>query len=159
MKKGISLIILVITMIVLSIIAGIVVFSAKDAIDISKEGNFKTNMAKIQDAAVEYYATRSVLPVKTGATALTKTQLLAKANLVTDKNEALSAQITKNGDDAGKFYALDIEKLNVQKAVYDITQESDVLYINDLGTCVYYITGFQAGEDIYFSLDVNTVRE
>ena len=159
MKKGISLIILVITMIVLSIIAGIVVFSAKDAIDISKEGNFKTNMAKIQDAAVEYYATRGVLPVKADATDLTKAQLLTKANLTTDKSEALSAQITKNGDDTGKFYALDIEKLNVQKAVYDITRESNVLYINDMGTCVYYITGFKVGEDIYFALDVETVRE
>ncbi len=159
MKKGISLMILVIIMIILSILAGITVFSAKDAIDISKEGNFKTNMARIQDAAVEYYATRGILPVKTGATALTKTQLLTKANLTTDKSQALSAQITKNGDDTGKFYALDIEKLNVQKAVYDITQESDVLYINDMGTCVYYIAGFKAGEDIYFALDVETVRK
>lgn len=158
MKRGVSLIVLGITMIVLSILAGIVVFSAKDAISISKEGNFKTNMAKIQDAAVEYYATCGVLPIKNNATALTKSELLAKANLTVDKYEALSVQITANGDDAGKFYALDIEKLNIQETVYNITKDSDVLYINDMGTCVYYITGFTAGDDVYFSLDVHTER-
>lgn len=158
MKKGISLIVLVITIIVLAILASVITFSAKDAIDVSKESNFKINMAKLQDAAEEYYATRGALPIKSDAQALTKTQLLVKANLDTAKYDTLSEQITNNGDDDSLFYVLDIEKLNVEKAVYDITAENDVLYINDMGTCVYYIAGFTVGDDVYFSLDVHTER-
>lgn len=154
MKKGISLMVLVVTIIILSILAGIVVFSAKDAIDISKEASFKTNIAKIQDAAIEYYATRGELPVKENAVALTNAELLTKANLSTVAHETLSQAITSNGDNDSKFYVLDIEKLNVSKSVYDITKKSEVLYINDEGTHVYYITGFRVGEEIHFTLDI-----
>lgn len=153
MKKGISLMVLVVTIIILSILAGIVVFSAKDAIDISKETNFKMNISKIQDAAVEYYVTRGELPVKKNTVALTKAQLLTKANLSIAALDTLSQSITSNGDNNSKFYVLDIQKLNVSKAVYDITKKSEVLYINDEGTHVYYITGFRVGEEIHFTLD------
>ena len=156
MKKGISLMVMVIIIVILSIITGITIYSAKDSVNMSKLSNFSTNMSKIQDAATAYYTTRGVLPIKSGATALTKEELLQKtSDAVRDE---LSEKIALNGDDEGTFYVLDIEKINVQETVYNITRENNVLYINDMGTCVYYITGFKVDGTTYFALDVYTRR-
>ena len=156
MKKGVSLIIMAVIIVVLSVITGVTVYSSRDSINMSKRANFFTNMSKLQDAVTAYYATTGILPVKSNAAALTKEQLLDKVDA--SVKEELSNKISSNGDDEGKFYALDIKKINVEETVYNITEDSDVLYINDMGTCVYYITGVKIDEKLYFALDVYTTR-
>ncbi len=154
MKKGVSLIIAVIIIVILSIIAGMTIYSTRDSINMSKLSNFFTNMSKIQDAVTTYYATMGVLPIKPDETALTKEELLQKASAAV--RDELSQKIASNGDDNSAFYVLDIKKINVKETVYNITSESNELYINDRGTCVYYITGFKVGGATYFAIDSYT---
>lgn len=150
MKHGISLTILAIIIIIISILATVVTFSAGDLITRSELNNFATNMSKIQDAVTSYYITRGALPILSNSTVFTKAELLAHVG--TEKASALSAEIAINGDDESEFYYINVEKLNIENMVFDITATSNSLVVNSEGTHVYYLDGYDINEELYFSV-------
>lgn len=153
MKQGISLSILAIIIIILAILTTVVTISAEGLITNSELSNFATNMSKIQDAATSYYVTRGTLPIVSNATAFTKTELLSLVG--TEKAVDLSTEIDENGDNESKFYYVDVDKLNIEDMVYDITPTSNSLVINSEGTHVYYLDGYDINGEFYFSVRKN----
>jgi len=150
MKRGISLIMLVAIVVIISIIATAVAFSAEGVITKSKLNNFATNMSKIEDAVTSYYVTRGALPIINNSTVYTKAELLTLVG--EEKSSALSTEISSNGDNESEFYYVDVEKLNLENTVYDITLNSNSLVVNSEGTHVYYLDGYDINEELYFSV-------
>lgn len=150
MKKGISLIVLGMVVVLLGIIATVVVVSADGLIGGSKLTSFATSMSKIQDSITTYYATRGVLPIVYNSTEFSKDSLLSFVG--EEKAEFLSTEMNKNGDDNSKFYYIDVDKLALENLTLDITPTSRNLVVNSDGTHVYYIQGYKLDNTIYFSV-------
>lgn len=139
---------LVIILVIIAMLTTVVTISTGDLVTNSKLSNFATNMSKIQDAATSYYITRGTLPIISNSTVFTKTELLSHVG--TEKADSLSTEISENGDNNAEFYYLDVEKLNIENMVYDITDNS--LVINSEGTHVYYLDGYDINGELYFSV-------
>jgi type II secretory pathway pseudopilin PulG len=76
-KYGISLIVLVITIIVTLILIAATVISTASAISNAKLTTFSKDLTQIQDAAQSYYITNKVMPILGETTVMTKDDLLA----------------------------------------------------------------------------------
>lgn len=150
MKKGITIIILLITIIVIAILSATVVITSKTSVNKSNLANFTQNMSKIEDAVITYYATRGVLPVKANTSKITKADVLAIVN--ENYTDTFQEQLEANGDGDSNFYYLDIEKIGVEKVTVDFSLEQDDWIINEEGTHIYYTEGFKIGAQMYFTV-------
>lgn len=150
MKKGISLVMVVITLVILSLLSTVVIISAGSIIRSSKLNNFSTNMSKIQDSVISYYATRGNLPIKSNSDVFNKMELLGLVEA--NRREQLSTELNKNGDNNSDFYYVDVEKLGLHNLALDITTTSNSLIVNSEGTHVYYIEGYEINGVYYFSI-------
>ena len=108
-KKGISLIILVITIAIMIIIASAVIFISSDTTSNTRMAAFAMDLQQIKSAVEEYYLYNKELPIVNEG--YTKTTLVAN---IENGSETLSEEIAANGDDEAVFYEIDLESLDVE---------------------------------------------
>ena len=149
-KKGISLIVLVITIIVALILIATAGISTIVAIDNANITAFAKDLTEIQDATESYYITNNVMPSITDSTVMDKDELLAIAN----SGEILTEELTENSDLDSQFYTIDLAKINVTKTAYGNKElgENDIFVISYPTMNVYYPYGVNAKGTIYFSI-------
>ncbi|MDF2866346.1 MAG: hypothetical protein K0R72_1164 [Clostridia bacterium] len=149
-KKGISLIVLIITIIVALILVATVTVSTLSAIDDANITTFSKNLAEIQDSTESYYLTNNVMPLVADSTALTKDELLAIAR----SQDVLLEEITDNNDLNSQFYKIDLAKINVTKIPYGNGDlgAGDIFVVAYPSMHAYYPYGLQAKGQIYFSI-------
>ncbi|MBR5227091.1 MAG: hypothetical protein IKV94_00415 [Clostridia bacterium] len=146
MKKGVSLIVLVITVLILAILVAMVSIPGADVLKNSKLAAFYEDITKIQDAVTSYKITRGYIPIKENTQVLTLQEVL---NLVADeKRTFLSQEIVANLDNNSEFYYIDVSKIGLQNITIDDTK----IICNTEGTHVYYLNGFQAEDMWYFTV-------
>ena len=148
-KTGITLVVLVITIIVLAILLATVIVPSSNLIDTSSIAAFNKTIINIHDLSITYNVTTGKWPVKSGS-ALTYSDLY---NLVLDKSGAQAAQkfevqIASNGDQNSNFYYIDFAKINVTQGGLDLDGN---IVINGDGTHVYYVPGMFISENWYFT--------
>jgi len=149
-KKGISLVILVITIMVMVILASIVVFTTSDTTKNSKIAAFALDLEQLEDLTKEYYLSNNELPVLL-SDAYTKATLVSMIDEGTDE---LSEEITLNGDDSAVFYKLDLSKLPIENTSRGLEEngDNDIFVIAKDSLNIYYLAGEEIGDDYYFSL-------
>ena len=151
MKNGISLIILVITIVVLGILVGIVAMPGSDVLNKSKLASFYEDITKIQDAVTAYKITRGHLPIKDNSQALNYDQVL---DLVSNEQISfLNREIVSNADNNSEFYYIDINKIGLENVSYGINDTN--LISNSEGTRVYFLEGFYLNDVWYFSVGMD----
>ncbi len=107
-EKGISLIVLVITIVVALILISVVTISMVNSIDNANLTYFAKDLTSIQAAAESYYITNNVLPIE-NIPVKTKDEILAFCG---DSAE-LTIEFVENNDEASEFYVLDLAKINI----------------------------------------------
>jgi type II secretory pathway pseudopilin PulG len=149
-KYGISLIVLVITIIVTLILIAATVISTASAISNAKLTTFSKDLTQIQDAAQSYYITNKVMPILGETTVMTKDDLLA----ISRDSVIMLEELTENNDLGAQFYKIDLAKINVTKAAYGYGQlgESDIFILAYPSFDVYYPYGITSNGVIYFSI-------
>lgn len=147
-KKGISLVLLVIVIIVMSILAFAIVISLDDSIDDSKKVAFAVELKEIYDASQEYYLKNREYPIDK-TVSYTKLDLL---ELSSDSQE-LQNEFEMNQDEATAYYKIEMDKISETGSLYGNEEyESDFYVISEDGDFVYYPLGVEIDKIIYFSL-------
>jgi type II secretory pathway pseudopilin PulG len=149
-KKGISLLVLIITIVVIAIIVGAVITSTGTAISQANITTFASDLKQIQDATEGYYIVNGTLPSLDGSNILRTSDLL----LLSNNNPILNDEITINGDTNSDFYVIDLSKINVTRIAYGTGNlgPSDIFVVAFPTMNVYYVSGLYSGGDTYFSL-------
>lgn len=149
-KKGVSLIILVITVILLSILAAVISINTTLMTDEAREAKFKDELKTIEDRIKEYYVLTGTLPVLPG----TEYSLGEVIALNTRGKElALKSEIDKNGDTSSKFYLIDYEAIGVTLNERGNGKTVDDIYVlSSVANKVYYVRGLEIKENVYFSI-------
>lgn len=165
-QKGITLVALVITIVILIIIASITIYEGKDIIAKSELENLKTNMLLIKAKAKEYAENANFkLGVNIDTlTGDTKTNRIEEA-----KKELKGKIITSNNETTNKlgivlsqennyiyYYELDQEDLNLI-GLNSVKLNKDERYIikydiKDVKIEIYNSIGFEYNDKIYYSL-------
>ena len=118
-KKGISLIALVITLIIMMILASVALYTSADATNNAKLTSFAEDLTNMEDLVSEYYLTNNELPIVSGVSYV-KADVLG---LCTNGVETLSEEITTNGDNSAVFFKLDLAKLPIESSSRGMEQE------------------------------------
>lgn len=149
-KKGISLIILVITIILLGILVGVISINTTLMTEETREAKFKDEIKMIEDRVKEYYVLTGTLPV------LHETEYNLQEVLAINtrgKEVELKSDIDNNGDASSKFYLIDFEAIGITLNEIGINQTVDDIYVlSSDANKVYYVRGMEVKEEVYFSI-------
>ncbi len=169
-KRGITLIVLLITIIVTLIILSASTIKILDAADNSTIAAFAEELRSLEDSAREYYLQNNVLPVTDESSPLKLNDVLnmSSEDIQDTFRKALSEELEINSDnsDTTSFYKLDLAKLSVStttRGAMGKGNPKDIYVIAYPSFRIYYIDGVEAKRTIYFSLSrkiqaVNNVK-
>lgn len=150
-KKGISLAILVITIIVMIILASTVIYISADLTNDSKKVAFELDLTQIEESVTDYYLNNGELPIVLDSQ-YSKSEFV---QLITDGADGLNSEISENGNDEATFYEIDLSKISVEGSTRGLKfdgDNTDAYFVSSIGFNVYYLKGEQIGGVYYFSL-------
>lgn len=163
-EKGITLIVLILTMLLLIIIAAISIDYAYDGIIYSKERRMLTEIEEVQQAVMEKYTELTQLKIENNedsyddfAETISTSDLSKYSDILKhtyDNTEDIEPSKRYYTISADQMKKLDIE---IKNGIPDDRKEMDILK-NSNGNYVLYIVNFYYGEvlNIYYSEDFKT---
>lgn len=147
-KKGISLVVLTITLILMSILATTIVMSLDNSLYTSKEVGFATELKEITEGAQTYYLLNKELPIDK-STSFTKIDLLG----IAEDSAELQNEISLNQDISAVYYKIDMNLIASSDSLYGNGSSTyDFYVISQDGNFVYYPLGVKVGDNVYYSL-------
>ncbi len=160
-KRGISLIAVTISIVVLAIITGLVITQTNNVIAEAEKSEFVVELSTIQDKIEERYLLTGLLPVRPNIV-YTANELKSK---IEDNNERalLDSEIIANNDENNSFLVVDLESMEIETAERGKTnQETDIFVVATNSLNVYYLKGAEINDIVSFSLvmlvERNTVQ-
>lgn len=147
-KRGVSLVILVVTILVLGILASIIIISTTNSLGLGQKAVYADEMRTILDSVNEYYILNGKYPVFED-TAYTKANLVSYA---TSGKQQLENVLSEHQTDA--YYRVDMSKLEPFGGLFGMGKTTDdYYYISSDATQIYYPKGFNIEGSICFSLE------
>lgn len=155
-NKGVTLLILTITITVLLIITGITITNSKGQLAIKNVNNLYSDLESISTKVSDYYLKNDSLPVLEN-TYLNSSNALKLLCISNGEDESLI-----NPNDGGNYYVLDLSKLenltlNYGKDFMKWNNSStfqvyqDLYIINEVSHQIYYPKGVSYNGEIYFT--------
>lgn len=141
-EKGISMISLVITILIMLILTNVLIYKSKDNIEIEKLTNLYNDIDLLRDKISEYYEEYGKIPAKTKYTAIDNL-----ANIISKKN------------DTGDFYVIDLEAMQgitinygkdyeiIKNNENNVNDYKDIYIINENSHNIFYVKGINVEED------------
>lgn len=147
-SKGITLISLIITIVILLIISNAIIYSVKDNLGIEKLKNMQNDIENLSDKISAYYNQYGTLPIIDGE--YTNTKEIENAGL-----------INKNVD-KGNFYIIDLSALENLTLTYgkdfknikntsDKNTLKDIYIINETSHNIFYVKGIKSDGEMYYT--------
>ena len=167
-NKGVTLIALVVTVIILLLITGAIIYNTKNQITVKKIDNLYIDLDTIKTKVNEYYLNYGELPVLCDY--LDKIQLIDLMNEnASVRGATLSYDSAVNPDDGDEYYVIDLEKLDgltlnygydeeykTVKANGDITLtavEDEVYVVNGVTHQIYFPHGIFVDGVMYYTYE------
>lgn len=147
-SKGITLISLIITIVVLLIISNIIIYSVKNNLGIEKLKNMQNDIENLSDKISAYYNQYGTLPIIDGE--YTNTAKIKENNLISENV------------DKGKFYIIDLSALENLTLTYgkdfknisstsDKNTLEDIYIINETSHNIFYVKGIKSDGKMYYT--------
>ena len=156
-KSGVTILVLVITIIVLAILAGASIKGVANVLDKANKQNFVTELKTLQDKTKEYYITFGELPVD--KTKFYTVQQLFDLYTAEIELKSIKNEVNKNSDNEAVFYKLDLNELEVETEKRGKSATSkDIFVVSSYNYNVYYLQGEVIEDKIHFSL-VNLIEK
>lgn len=163
LKKGISLIALLITILVMMLLATVAVLSVHNSVDNTNIIDFMSDLQKIQDETQSYHILQGKYPTIDNKEVMTQNEIFAVTD--SDKRDNLRAEMEQNKDyvenGKNKFYTIDLSKINVTQTKRGIRRDSDekdIYLISELTGKVYYLNGLETKDNVYFSINPQIIK-
>ena len=136
-QKGITLFILVITVVIMSILAGTVAVSIRGYGDLADLKNLASDLQNLREKVDIYYEKYNELPV---------------SNVITEDFATLLGD-KKNGNDGALYYKINLQFLDSLSLTYGLEKfEKDYFVVNEQSHSVYYYAGLNVNNEIYYGI-------
>ena len=153
-QKGITLASLAITIVVMAVLAGVIIFNVNDSVKTEKLKNMQSDISVLSDKISSYYAQYGKIPVT------------AEYPSYPDFTYMFSDAI--GATDTGKFYVIDLEALdnlslndgysyeNIKNITSPLTEQQekdnlDLYVINEDSHAIFYVQGVNTGTETYYT--------
>ena len=145
--KGISLISLTITIIVLVILTNIIIYNVKDNLQVGKLKEMQNDIANLRDKVASYYAQNGKIPASIKYTNI---------------DDIKSAGVISDAADTGDFLVIDLSALENLTLNYgkdfknELTEENvndytDLYIINEASHNIFYVDGITVDNDTFYT--------
>ena len=149
-KSGITLISVVISVIILSMLSGSVIFDASSTIRKAKVAKFAEELELIEDRVEEYYILNGRYPITDDITY--SGEQITEMNVLGYETD-LKNEISKNNDSKSDFFIIDFGKIGVELKERGLQKTSDDIFVCTKDNHnVYYVRGLEANDNVFFSL-------
>ena len=140
-QKGITMIALVITVIILLILTNVLVYNAQDSVYIKKINNLYNDIEQLREKVSDYYNEYGKIPAN-----IKYTNLSSLSDVISSKN------------DTGDFYVIDLEAMNGISLNYgkdyqyiknnkdEANSYTDIYIINENSHNIFYVHGVEIKE-------------
>lgn len=136
-QKGITLFILVITVVIMLILAGTVAVSIRGYGDLADLKNLASDLQNLREKVDIYYEKYNELPV---------------SNVITEDFATLLGD-KKNGNDGALYYKINLQFLDSLSLTYGLEKfEKDYFVVNEQSHSVYYYAGLNVNNEIYYGI-------
>lgn len=151
-EKGITMVSLVITTIVLILLANAIIYNARDGLRLGKLENMQNDIENLRDKISSYYAQNGKIPV-----------YLEYTNI----NDIKKAGAISDAVDTGKFFVIDLsafENLTLNygrdyenvKSLDSLTEDqskenTDLYIINETSHNIFYVAGITMDNETYYT--------
>lgn len=144
-NKGISLISMIITVLVMAILAAVMIPSGIGKINNAKLTTFNENIMTLKQESNAYQLQNDDYPIKTDGSGNPVVYSISG-------NTSLVAEATKKGDQSDTFYILDLDKENIDNKDIGVGKTIDDFYIvAKTSGNVYYAKGITIGNVTYYT--------
>ena len=154
-NRGITLVTLIITIIVILIIAGTTVYTSLDRFEINRLKKMYNDIELLSDKVNNYYLQYKGLP------------LVKDTNNNAIQYTYTTLDFEKNVNDSGNYYIIDLTamegiSLNYGEQGFNNPNTSeDVYIINEVSHVIYYVQGIEADGEMYHTIpeDENSIND
>lgn len=147
-SKGITLVTLIITIIVLLIVSNVTIYSVKNNLGIGKLKDMQNDIENLNDKISAYYNRYGVLPIIDEE--------------YTNTNEIKNAGLISEDVDKGKFYIIDLSALENLTLTYgkdfkninttsDKNTLKDIYIINETSHNIFYVKGIKLDDKMFYT--------
>ncbi len=144
-KQGITITMLVVTIILMIIIAGTISFSMYSTIEYSRMSAWANEIMYIQDVVDENLNSTSATEFTSGVISMSVDRINAAQNQFEGENI--------NESNTLELRILELGKLKITTTNYgNLETETDVYALSETTGKVYYVRGIEADEEIYYTL-------
>lgn len=153
-NKGVSLIVLIITIIVMLILTSVITLQIFNNIGSAKIASFVENISTIQEYVDSRLILNEQLPFLNNKYYLVD-ELVNNGYLLEKKHDAFKNELINNGDrEDTKFYIIDINNIEGISSTIGNGKNgnNDYFVVSEDTNRVYYLLGIDVGKDTYFSL-------
>lgn len=141
MKKGISVVSLVIVFAIMAIITSVIVISTRDSVDNLNKVKFVTDYISVESAVDKYYSFNGNYPI------------LDKINITFEKNSIDQFEGETITDYTVQLYKLNVEILGIDDLVLGKGNSDKDYYAVSLVTGkIYYVSGFNYNNQVYYKV-------
>ena len=155
-RNGISLIALTTTILVLSIVTSIVVYNAKDNVQIREYKKLESDLEVLQEKVEMYYLKKEKLPV------------LKKNDIIINYTGNLNFKNNMQANDNENYYVIDLRELggislnfgngfyNINNSLSNYNEITDLYVVNEQSHRIYYVEGVEVDGMIYYTIGTDT---
>lgn len=147
-SKGVTLVTLIVTIIVLLIVSNVTIYSVKNNLGIEKLKNMQNDIENLSDKISAYYNQYGTLPIIDGE--------------YTNINEIETAELIDKNVDKGNFYIIDLSALENLTLTYgkdfknikntsDKNTLKDIYIINETSHNIFYVKGIKSDGEMYYT--------
>lgn len=137
-QKGVTLMILVITVIMLSIILGTITYNSVSSYRLNMYYMMCSDIELLDEKIALYYLENKEIPIIEGV-------YLPIADLISDYQEG---NVNYNPNNSGNLYQIDLTKLN------NLTLKNSIYYIDEQSHTIYASNGRKIGDNIYYTVPI-----
>lgn len=141
MKKGVTLSIVIVAIVVMLILISSASVVGTNAINTANFEKYKSNVSRVSDDVNEYFLENGELPI------------YLEAVLPASLNENFKSSLSMNNDINDKLYVVDVSKLNdpsVENGIGNL-ENQDVYLVAEKSQNVYYLMGYKYKEGVYYT--------
>lgn len=155
-NKGITMVSLIITIVVMFIIAGATVYTSLDRFKVNELSKMYNDIKLLSDKVSNYYLKYNGLPVVRDNS---NTPIVYPVS---------SLNFDKNANDSGNYYIIDLKAMDNISLNYGAdglnnltTSAKDIYVVNEVSHVIYYVQGIEAEGTVYHTLpnDENTITD
>lgn len=141
MKKGITLSVVMIAIVIMLIIISSASVIGKNAISTANFEKYRSNISRVYDMVNHYYINNGTLP--------TTLEVIVPSSL----NENFKKVLSDNNDLEDELFIVDISKLNdpsIENGIGDI-YDQDVFLVSKKSQNIYYLKGYKYKSVVYYT--------